>query len=234
MRRFVSVVLGCVLSAGFISAQTIALHDGQAVTLHGVLKPTPFGRLQFISVVTREAYSNDVRGSDDKPLHAVALAGYRDYALLYTHRGKAVTVTGTVSTDEVSPYYQDGMRFDATSILTADGVELMGSSAPLRIGAVGSYQAMAALPADLAAPWRYVVDGKPATRGMLSCSSNGGGDVVSCRCADGFHPVATASSMKVDDAKGQIYNDMKMAQFGVADDNGNENFAVRLTVRCSR
>jgi hypothetical protein len=232
MRRFVVVILGYFLSVGFAFAQTITLHDGQAVTLHGVLKPTPAGRLQFISIVTRETYRNGMQG---KPLHTVALAGYWDYALLYAHRGKAVTVTGTVSIDEFSPYYQDSMRFEATSIRTADGAELLGSSAPPRMGTdVGSYRAMVVLSASLSTPWRYTVDGKPTARGMLACSSNGGGDVVNCRCADGFHPVATASSMKGDNTKGQIYNDMEMAQFGVTDDNGNENFAVRLTVTCSR
>ena len=189
MNRFVAIALACVLSAAPMHGQTITLHDRKPVTLRGILRPIPEGRLQFVAVLTREAYGSGLPGDAGKPQHAVTLSGYHDYAALYAHRGQAVTVRGTVAIDAASPYYRNGLLVQATSIRTAGGAELLGTpTSPPRVAAdVGVYRASAVLPADPAAPWQYRVQDRNDAHGMIACRSNGAGDVVNCDCAEGFH-----------------------------------------------
>ncbi len=225
------------LSAPLLIAQApVSLHDGQQVVLHGTLALEPAGRLQFVTLKTTASYVPIFKeeGGKDVPgetLHEISLAGYADYGLLYAHRGQPVTVTGKLATDDVTPYFWHGTRLQASSILTTGGVDLRGKERGTWIAAdLGLYRAKVTLSADLAAPWRYSMEGKPAEEKYLSCSSNGGGDVVNCFCAQGFHPTEATASVKDKAWHGQVMGDMRMAQFGV----GDEARAAELSVTCSR
>ena len=229
--------LVCLLLAPSLTAQApVPLHDGQQVVLHGILTMEPAGRLQFVTVKTTASYvpvfTED--GGKEVPgetLHEISLSGYFDYELLYAHRGQEVTVTGKMATDETTPYFWHGTRLQATSIVTMNGVDLRGKERGTQVAAdVGLYRAEVTLPADLAAPWRYRLDGRPMTERYLSCSSNGGGDVVNCFCAQGFHPTETTSSIKDSVWQSKALSKMKMAQFGV----GDEAREAVLSVMCSR
>lgn len=214
-----------------------ALHDGQQVTLTGRLVMEPQGRLQFVTVKTATAYvpvfepyrGGNVRGD---ALHEIGLAGYRDYALLYGHRGQQVTVTGRLGIDNASPYYWRGTRLQIASLRLADGNDLLGAKKPANEPIAidtGTYQAAVTLPADLAAPWVYTANGQPEREGrFLSCSSNGGGDVVNCFCAKGFHAVAGHSGTASKPAR--MFRDGSTAQF----DAGDDKHAIELSVTCSR
>ena len=215
-------------AAGAQAGQPVRLKPDQQLTVTGTLTMRPGGRLQNVTVRTAQAYVPVFASSvpdhthEGKPVHEIALADY-DYALLYAHRGQTVTVTGKLLTDDVSPYYRDGMRLEITQIRTVDGADLNRDrlkDAPVAAD-VGTYHAVAVLPADLAAPWRYTVDGKPDTHRMFSCSSNGGGDVVNCGCTDGFHATAVSPNGSLMDGR---------TQFGVGDDAR----AATLSVTCSR
>ncbi len=237
----------CSLASAFIllagvtgtaySQAPVPLHDGQQITISGDLTMEPEGRLQFVTVKTTSSYvpifvdenHNEVQGAT---LHEIGLSGY-DYRLVYAYRGQQVTVTGKMLTDEATPYFWRGTRLEVASLRTSDGVDL--AARPLAKQAVPkdvtSYSAGATLHANLALPWTYQVKGKAVTTGTyLSCSSNGGGDVVNCFCADGFHPVQAGQLMQGARSKGQIYADMQMAQFDVGDDATE----VHLNVTCSR
>ncbi len=215
----------------------VPLRDGQQITLTGELTMEPAGRLQFVTVKTHSAYVPLFPGENRKEtrgetLHEIGLSGY-DYALAYAHRGQQVTVTGKLLTDEATPYFWHGTRLEAASLRTSDGDDLTGKSLA-RPGVptdLTRYTSTAILHADLALPWTYQVKGKTITRGTyLTCSSNGGGDVVNCFCADGFHPVRAESSLLGGHRKGEILPDMTMAQFEAGDDATE----VHLHVTCSR
>lgn len=216
------------LSAVAQMPATQHLYNGEHLVLQGRLKPVPRGRLQFMTIRTRDAFTNP--GVVDQPFHEIALAGSLDYELLYRHRGETVTVSGTVAVDDASPYYLLGAVLHVNSILTAAGRDLSGyASATPMPPATRSYKAVAVLPADLAAPWTYRVEGRAEdTKGWLSCGSNGGGDVVNCFCADGFQPVHASSTTH--GVTSQIFRDMHLAQFAT----GDGPVATELHVTCSR
>ncbi len=226
------------LSFGISTAQEpIPLRDGQQVVLHGTLTMEPAGRLQFVTVKTTGSYVPVFKGeagkeSSGETLHEIGLSGYADYALLYAHRGQQVTVSGKMGTDEATPYFWHGTRLQAASIRAADGVGLLGKAGATWLAAdTGLYRAAVTLPQDLAAPWRYSVQGAPTQEGRyLSCSSNGGGDVVNCFCAQGFHPIETKAVVKDKVLQGEVFGDMRMAQFGVGDDARD----AELSITCSR
>lgn len=226
------------LSFGISAAQQpVPLRDGQRVVLHGTLTMEPAGRLQFVTVKTTGSYlpifhEGGGKESSGETLQEIGLAGYADYARLYAHRGQQVTVTGKMSTDDATPYFWHGTRLQATGIRSADGVDLRGKAGATWIAVdTGLYRAEVMLPADLAAPWRYSFEGKTVGEGTyLSCGSNGGGDVVNCFCAQGFHPMETRSSVGGRPWQGEVLNDMHMAQFRVGDDAR----AAELSVTCSR
>ena len=215
---FLLAVMLC--PVGFAEAPAVQLKADQALTVTGTLMMRPGGRLQFVTVKTAATYVSPV---GNKPVHEIAVGNNHDYALLYAHRGETVTVMGKVWTNDASPYYRDGMVLMAEHIVTRGGVDLIGSSPKVERVAVdvGLYRATAILPADLAAPWRYQVNGTPDTRRMLSCSSNGGGDVVNCSCAEGFRVTQVGPG-------GELMG--SDAQFAV----GDEAKAAELSVTCSR
>ena len=237
MRR-VWIVLLLALSPLAPAQQPVPLHNGQQLVLHGTLTMEPAGRLQYVTVKTSSAYQPvfQTGHGTQQPgeiLHEIGLAGYRDYALLYANRGKPVTVSGKVSTDDATPYFWHGTRLEVSSIRLADGRELLHPAPPAPTVAVdtGTYRAKAVLPADLAAPWRYSFEGRADPQGLfLSCSSNGGGDVVNCFCAEHFHPVTADGEAKGARVRGRVFDDMRTAQFDVGDDAR----VVELTVTCSR
>lgn len=211
------------------------LHDGQQVALRGTLIMRPAGRLQFAAVRTVQAYLPVVAGADVKsrstPVHEVGLSGYRDYRVLYAHRGQPVTITGTLKTDGASPYYLHSVTLSVVSMRLADGTELKGTprTASRLAVDVGDYQATAVLPASLAKPWQYSAHGAPdPNRRFLFCSSNGGGDVVNCSCATGFKAIHAESPTS--DVSSKIFDDSGTAQFGVGDGARR----VDLAVTCSR
>ena len=228
------LLLACLLCAA--AQQPVPLHDGQQVTLRGALTMASAGRLQFVTVKTAEPYVPLFRGDDGtgvpgETLHEISLANFFDYRLLYAHRGEQVTVRGKLMTDEATPYFWHGTRLQATSIVTAAGTDLLGQPRGTWIPAdLSLYHAGLTLPADLAAPWQYTVDGKTTSEPFLSCSSNGGGDVVNCFCGQGFHPTEVTSSLGNGPWQGHVLNDMQMAQFSVGDDAR----AAVLSVTCSR
>jgi hypothetical protein len=210
------------------SPSATQVKDGQQLTISGTLSMRPGGRLQFVTVTVPRMYAAGLgNGASGKPTRDIALSGYHDYALLYRHRGEKVTVTGMMQTDEASPYYRDNMSLKATSIRTASGMDLLGTPKQSeRVAAdVGTYDASAILPADLASPWRYEIGNQPDTRGMFSCSSNGGGDVINCHCADGFHAITASASSN---ATGELMDGW--AQFSLPDSDRE----VKLNVTCSR
>ena len=245
MRCF-SIVTLVLLTAGSSLGQSSStlLRDGQQLTLTGRLTMEAAGRMQSVTVKTVAAYQpvfkGERSGKDEQAsvLHEIGLAGYSDYALLYAHRGQQVTVTGKMATDNASPYFWRGTRLQVTSIRLANGMDLLRSQVPANEPIAidtGTYDTKAMLPADLAAPWVYTANGEPAREGrFLSCGSNGGGDVVNCFCAKGFHPIAAEALLKGSRSQGQISSDMNVAQFGVADKEGNYQFPVTLSVTCSR
>ena len=211
------------------------LRDGQQVTLTGQLTMEPAGRLQFVTVKTAAAYVPVFKGGGDtqgQVLHEIGLAGYSDYARLYAYRGQQVTVTGTMSTDDATPYFWHGTRLKVSSIRLGDGVDLSHArqTTPEMIAVdVGTYQATVMLPSDLAAPWIYSANGQPVQEGrFLSCSSNGGGDVVNCYCAKGFRPVAGDTEMQGRRGQARLLQDL--AQFDV----GETPQRVEISVSCSR
>ncbi len=229
-------VLGVVPMLAAKAQQPVPLHDGQQIVLHGTLSIRPAGRLQFVTIRTTQAYVpvlTSENGTDDLagPIHEIGLSGYNSYHLLYAHRGQPVTVLGKVMTDGASPYYLHNASLAATSIRLADGTELTGRPrTESRIAVdVGLYQATAVLPADPAQPWQYSAHGSPdPEQRFLSCSSNGGGDVVNCSCAKGFKALRAESSTRAVTA--QVFDDSYTAQFGV----GDEARRVELSVTCSR
>ena len=240
MRRLV-VTLTVSLLMGTAVAQTAPtmLRDGQQVTLTGRLTMEPAGRLQFVTVKTEAAYMPVFKGDHGKEqpgelLHEIGLAGYHDYTLLYAHRGQPVTVTGKLATDEATPYFFHGTRLQVSSIRLMNGTDLLQSRGPAResIAAdTGTYDAKAMLPADLAAPWVYSANGQQVEDGrFLSCSSNGGGDVVNCFCAKGFHAVSGQSNAGGTRAPARVFQDGSTAQFEAGDDK----HTVELSVTCSR
>lgn len=243
MRRLCIVTLVLLLTSAGARSQNppIVLHDGQQVTLTGSLVMEPAGRLQFVTVKTTSAYVPVFKGGPGakdeagEVLHEIGLAGYSDYALLYAHRGQGVTVTGRMATDGATPYFWHGTRLQVTSIRLAGGADLLPPRVvqPEPIAAdTGTYQASVALPSDLAAPWVYSANGHPAGEGhFLSCSSNGGGDVMNCHCAVGFHAIQVESVRKGIRQKGDIVLD-GMAQVEVGEDAAPPE--VRITVTCSR
>lgn len=196
----------------------------------------PAGRLQVVTVKTADSYipmfaEKGGKGSSGEPLHEISLSGYFDYGLLYAHRGQPVTVTGKMMTDDATPYFWHGTRLQAASVVTTNGVDLRGKERGTWVAAdVGLYHAEVTLPADLAAPWHYRLEGKPTAENYLSCSSNGSGDVVNCFCAHGFHPTETTSSIKDSVWQSKALSEMKMAQFGI----GDEAREAVLSVTCSR
>lgn len=224
-------LLMLLLVAALPAQSPTTLREGQQVTLHGTLVMRPGGRLQFVAVHTTEAYLPMVGGREAKSTQELGLSNYHRYDLLYAHRGQAVIVRGTVSINDASPYYLHNVSLKVASIRLADGTELVGKPRTAsRIAVdVGEYQASVALPADLEEPWQYRAQGSPdMEQRFLTCSSNGGGDVVNCFCADGFHPLHARSTTRGVDA--QVLADMHMAQFGVGDDARR----VELAVTCSR
>lgn len=164
-------------------------------------------------------------------VHAIGLSGYNRYDLLYAHRGQPVTVSGRVMTNEASPFYLNNLLLNARSIRLHDGKELIGmprARTPLAVD-VGEYRANVVLPDDLAEPWRYSAQGHPDTDArFLSCSSNGGGDVVNCSCAEGFRALHAESATK--GVSAQVFSDSHTAQFGPVDDRHQ----IQLSVVCSR
>ena len=233
MRRFLFAMLVLFLSvtAARCQSQPTPLHDGQQVTLTGQLVMEPAGRLQFVTVKTAAAYVpvfKGERGGKDEQgevLHEIGLAGYSDYSLLYAHRGQQVTVTGTVVTDDASPYFWHGTRLRLTALRLAVGADLLKSHTPSNEAIAvdtGTYGATVMLPADLAAPWVYGANGQIEPEGrFLSCDSNGGGDVVNCFCAKGFHPVGGESLIRGRREKARLFKDMSFAQFGVGEDESH-------------
>ena len=219
-------------------ASPIPLRDGQQLTLTGRLTMEPAGRLQFVTVKTTPAYVpmfTGEGGGKDRPgevLHEIGLAGYADYATLYAHRGQQVTVSGRLATDQATPYFWHGTRLQLRSIRSADGTDLLdprASSNEAIAVDMGTYQAQAVLPADPAAPWIYRANDRPEREGrFLTCSSNGGGDVVNCACAKGFHPVAGQSVAAGRQAAARLFGNE--AQFQANDDR----HAIELAVSCSR
>jgi hypothetical protein len=244
MRRFLfSTLIFLLLTAAGIIGQSAPtpLRDGQQVMLTGIVTMEPAGRLQFVTVKTVGAYVPIFKGDQSKKeeqrevLHEIALGGYSDYALLYAHRGQQVTVTGKMETDNATPYFWRGTRLKASSIQLADGLDLIRERDltldPIAAD-VGTYEAMVMLPADLAAPWVYSANGQPARVGhFLSCSSNGGGDVVNCFCAQGFHALQVESSRNGIHQKRQIGSE-RMALVEVGEDAVPQT--VKITVTCSR
>ena len=243
MRCFSFAILVLLLAEASIVGQgsPTPLRDGQQVKLTGQLTMEPAGRLQFVTVKTAAAYAPVFKGesggkdSQGESLHAVGLAGYSDYALLYAHRGQLVTVTGKMQTDNETPYFWHGTRLALTSLRLADGTDLLHPHQPPRdflAADTGSYEATVMLPADLAAPWVYSAHGEPTREGhFLSCSSNGGGDVVNCYCAQGFHAQQVESMRKGVHQKGDVVLG-GMAQVVIGEDAVAP--AVRITVTCSR
>ena len=243
MRRFWLPAVVLLLTTPGIQGQSspTPLQDGQQVTITGTLVMEPANRLQFVTVKTAAAFVpvfKGVRGSKDEQgevLHEIGLAGYHDYALLYAHRGQTVTVAGGMSTDNASPYFWHGTRLEAKSIRLSGGKDLLGerrAREPIAID-TGSYEATAVLPGDLSTPWVYSANGRVEMEGrFLSCSSNGGGDVVNCSCADGFHPVSGESLIRGRREKAGLFKDMSFAQFGVGEEQKPPE--VRLSVTCSR
>jgi hypothetical protein len=230
MRRTCTAFALLALTFAAVAQQPARLTDGQTVTMRGTLRMRPAGRLQYVVVQTSEAYVPVVRGQDLQPAREIGLRGYGRYDVLYAHRGQQVTVSGSVSTDDASPYYLHNVAIAVTSVRLANGTELRADAVPRRpIAAdVGQYQASVQLPADLAAPWRYSARGQAdPDRQFLSCGSNGGGDVVNCYCAKGFHATKAQQAIagRVDDARL-----MDFAQFDVGDDARS----VELSVTCSR
>ncbi len=216
--------------------QPVPLHDGQQIALLGTLILRPAGRLQFAAVRTAQAYlpmvaDADGTGHSTQPIHEIGLSGYHDYRLLYAHRGQPVIVTGKLMTDGASPYYLHNVSLAVVSMRRADGTELKSSprmDSRLAVD-VGQYQASVVLPADLAQPWQYSAHGTPDPDGrFLSCSSNGGGDVVNCSCANEFKVIHAESSTT--GVSSEVFDDSGTAQFGVGDDARR----VELSVTCSR
>ncbi|MGI4755610.1 MAG: hypothetical protein ACRYGF_02040 [Janthinobacterium lividum] len=234
MNRAWLFLLLCGTSAA--AQQPIGLRNGERVVLQGTLTMEPAGRLQFVTVKTGGSYVPVFKEASGKErsgetLHEISLSGYSDYNLLYAHRGQQVTVTGKMMTDEATPYFWHGTRLQVDSILTANGIDLRGTAQKSGVAVdVGLYHGGLTLPADLAAPWRYNMEGQPTRERYLSCSSNGGGDVVNCTCAQGFHPIETKSSVKDSATQNQALKDMQVAQFAVGDDAR----AVVLSITCSR
>ena len=225
------------LSLVHATAQTpVLLHDGQQIVVRGTLSMRPAGRLQFVAVRTAQAYLPVVRSENGKedptePVHEIGLSGYHSYRLLYAHRGQPVTVVGKLMTDSASPYYLHNASLAASSIRLADGTQLLGTSRPeARIAVdVGQYQANVVLSADLAQPWQYSAHGSPdPEQRFLSCSSNGGGDVVNCSCAKDFKALHAVSSTR--DVTAQVFEDSYTAQLGVGDDARR----MELSITCSR
>ena len=176
--------------------------------------------------------------TEGETLHGVGLSVPVPYAVLYAHRGQQVTVQGRLSVDSVTPYYWHATRLEVMSLRLADGTELVKpvpAAAPPALGVL-TYTATAVLPADLAEPWRYRQAGPGrqslSADGMLSCSSNGGGDVVNCGCAEGFEAKAADAVLGGRHAEGRLLG--SSAQFGVADKDGNTALATTLVVTCSR
>lgn len=234
-------IVATVLTAPLLSATSpkpVPLRDGQQVILYGKLSVVPLGRLQFVVLETPHSYTAVMSGKAhnqhaDKPIHELGLSGYNRYDQLYAHRGQAVSIVGTVVTDGASPYYLHNISVRATSIRLPNGTDLLGAprARPLIAVDVGQYVAAVLLPADIAAPWRYMAHGQADTeRQFLSCSSNGGGDVVNCFCGQGFRATA------IDAASGntRLQSDVLdgMAQTVVGENAHPE--AVTITVTCSR
>jgi hypothetical protein len=206
------------------------LRSGQAVTLHGTLQLESQGRLQFVTVKTKEAYV-PILGKDRKGevLHEIAFSGYHRYDLLAAHRGQSVTVTGKMMTDVASPYYYRNASLLASSIRLQDGTELAGESRSQAIAAdVGVVRVTVTLPADLTAPWTYDGAAFSDSQRPATCSSNGGGDVVNCYCPLNFH--ATQATMTSEGKEKPAQSMGQMAQFAV----GVEARTVVLRLSCTR
>ncbi len=148
--------------------QPIPLRDGQQVTLHGTLTLEPAGRLQFVTVRTRETYLPVVKAEDGKsdvnaePTHEISLSSYPRYGVVYAHRGQAVTVAGKMMTDNVTPYFFHATRLELQSMKLDDGTDLLLHKAANSqlVKTLRSYRSSVILPADLAAPWHYRANGK--------------------------------------------------------------------------
>lgn len=225
----VALLVGCWIAAA--GQQPSVLHNGQQITLRGTLVMRPGGRLQFAAVATAGAYITRDMSRMQTAIHELGLSGYNRYDMLYAHRGQAVTVRGTVITNDASPYYLRGASVKVSSIRLANGTDVMGS--PHATGHiavdVGQYRASVVLPADLAQPWQYSAHGAPDTeQQFLSCGSNGGGDVVNCSCAQGFHALHAESSTR--GVSTHVFGESQTAQFGV----GEQARRVELSVTCSR
>ncbi len=203
----------------------------------------PAGRLQHVTVITAETYlpvwkDDRAQQTEGETLHGVGLSVPVPYAVLYAHRGQQVMVQGRLAVDGVTPYYWHATRLAVVSLRLADGTELVkpvAAAAPPAAG-VRAYTATAVLPADLAEPWRYRQAGAgrqslPAD-GLLSCSSNGGGDVVNCGCAEGFEAKAADAVLGGRHATGRLLG--SSAQFDVTDKDGNTAFATTLVMTCTR
>jgi len=238
MKAF-ALVLAASVSFGFSTAGALAqapasqtapaavatvLQDGETLEIHGRMRMEPGGRLHHVMVHTPTPYK-----VGRKTLRAIEMFSYNDYALLYAHKDEVVTAKGKVVTESVSPYYKNGLGLKLTSLTLLDGTDLLGAQKDAVVAPdTGIYKGEATLPADLAAPWTYQIDGKPDTRGLLHCSSNGGGDVVNCTCANGYKASGASAVSEGKTKPGDLLN--PMAQFGV----GDEAKAVTLSVTCAR
>lgn len=239
---FVSLVLLAITAGASGQNQPTVLHDGQQVQLTGRLTMEPGGRLQFVTLKTAKAYVPVFKsyqgGGDEKgeAVHEIGLSGYSDYPLLYAHRGQQVTVAGRLGTDNITPYFWHGTLLVATSIRLLDGTDLLRSPVPVPkpgTAATRTFHVTALLSADLAIPWVYSVEGRPVPeRRFLSCSSNGGGDVVNCFCAAGFHPTRASSLKRGVRSQAELLKDGTTAQFAVGD--GENKLPIKLSVVCSR
>ena len=209
----------------------IPLHNGQTVTLHGTVELEPQGRLQFVTVKTKEAYVPLLWAAAGKTtrgpvLHEIALSGYHRYELLAAHRGQAITVTGKMITDGASPYFYKNASLMATSIRLQDGTELLGEARSQAVAAdAGILRVVITLPADLASPWSYEGPGFNDSQRPAACSSNGGGDVVNCYCPVGFRATDAVMTSAGKEQPADLMD--QMAQFAVGDDA--QTITLKLT-----
>ncbi len=227
-----------VLTAMFVSlfdAQTVRLHDGQRLTINGLLKVEAATRRQEITLATTQEYipvfKEESSETDGEHLHELGLANY-SYAVLYALRGQRVSVSGKMETDSASGYFWHGTRFHIESMRLANGtvINTCKAQAPAPSPSVQTYQATATLFANPELPWRY----SPSKYGeIISCTHNAPGDVVNCFCNGDFWPSEAKARVRGKLVPGEIH-DLFAQWVAVADEGHRLQPASVIAMTCVR
>ncbi|MBS1814456.1 MAG: hypothetical protein JSS87_06240 [Acidobacteria bacterium] len=225
------------LFATLMSAQTSVVKDKQHVRVSGVVEirggPNKFFYVLKVPRSYTLAFSKEEGGPRLTQEIAFAVPNkLRDQ--LITHIGEEVTVEGEMWLEPTSPYYWNGNMVQTTAITLANGSVLRTAQRETCTKPDEDYTVRVTIPTT-AASWHYEAVQKSTQTKLIgnvaSCSTNGGGDVINCFCAEGFMPTSLALRSGKRQDEGQIFTDMSMAQIGIDEDR---KATAILTLKCRK